>query len=230
MNQPRLGIIVAVKPESTSLQVVTDDTDHAPRICVAGMGPERARCATRKLVAQNLHAIVSWGFAGGVDPRLAVGTVVLPKLVIRTDGTLIETDREWRGRVAAVLRGSLPLVSDALCETHEVLNKPRHKERFAHTCAAVDMESGAVGSEAQQAGIPFLVIRAIADTAAQSLPACAADAVGASGKLHMGKLLRGLIKQPADIVPLLKLTSSVRQANFVLIKVARSLGPSLLAP
>jgi hypothetical protein len=76
---------------------------------------------------------------------------------------------------------------------------------------AVDMESSAVAKAARTCGVPFIAVRVIVDTAADEVPRAVSGA-SESGQVRIGRLLLGLMRSPADLVPLLRLTKRYRIA------------------
>ncbi|MGD0108383.1 MAG: hypothetical protein ABSC06_30745, partial [Rhodopila sp.] len=47
-------------------------------VLAGGGRPEGADAAANRLVKQGANALVSFGFAGGLDPALRAGAVVIP--------------------------------------------------------------------------------------------------------------------------------------------------------
>jgi adenosylhomocysteine nucleosidase len=130
------------------------------------------------------------------------------------------------------LDAKLPLSSAALCHMETILSSPEEKNHLYDQtrCAAVDMESAAVGKAAARAGVPFLVIRAIADPAQTVLPTSALRALDAEGQLQRFALLASLLKHPKDILGLWRLAEHFRAARTTLLAVVTAVGPTLLAP
>ena len=85
---------------------------------------------------------LSVGLAGGLDPGLAPGTVVIPRQVAGEDGTMVTCDIAWSAALESASRRlgfptvTLPLLSAAALVTHDA--RARWCERGF---AAVDMES-----------------------------------------------------------------------------------------
>ena len=116
----------------------------------AGIGAEAARRAAEAIIRlYNPVAIESVGFAGALDPKLAVGTVLEIKSVIDTrDGS----------RAEAATGDGILVSSDS---TAGIAQKAKLAQAYgAH---AVDMESAAVARAAQSHGLPFFALRAICD-------------------------------------------------------------------
>ena len=86
-----LGVEVALKAEAECLargQKVIEDFIYLPEgivIRLSGIGPERACLAAKALLERGVTALLSWGCAGGLDPKLSPGDLVLPKTVIAAD-------------------------------------------------------------------------------------------------------------------------------------------------
>ena len=70
-----MGIIAALPQECRCLKKV-----NASVLC-SGVGAERAAWAANQLVKAGSDRLVSWGFAGGLDPTLKPGTLLLPKQI-----------------------------------------------------------------------------------------------------------------------------------------------------
>jgi hypothetical protein len=59
--------------------------------------------------------------------------------------------------------------------------------------------------------VPFIAIRVIVDTARDAIPD-SVTAAGESGQVQIGRLLRGLARSPAEVVPLVRLARRYRLA------------------
>lgn len=131
--------------------------------CVAGIGGGPAARVAQLLVdGHRPRVLVSAGFAGGLDPALARGSVARASRVVAADGgrpfplgdhaaasplTIVTVDRVVRTAVA--------------------------KRELAAQCGAhlVDMETHAVADVAAANGLSCLSVRVISDDAAHELPA-----------------------------------------------------------
>jgi adenosylhomocysteine nucleosidase len=94
----------------------------------------------------------------------------------------------------------------------------------------VDMESAAVATVAQEAEIPFLVVRAVADAMDTTLPKRISDALEGFGRLSFLKLIVGLIQHPTELLAMVRIGRDYRAAQKTLAAVARLTGENLLAP
>jgi len=76
--------------------------------------------------------------------------------------------------------------------------------------AVVDLESAAFAAAARRAGIPWLVVRAVSDTAGESVPALLNRSRDAGGAVRRGRVVLGLLADPGAVRPLLALRERVR--------------------
>ena len=84
----------------------------------------------------------SVGLAGGFDPGLAPGTVVIPAKVAREDGVLLACDVAWSAALErASLRLGFPTVTQPLLSAAALVTHERRATWFAKGFAAVDMET-----------------------------------------------------------------------------------------
>lgn len=193
-------------------------------LVVSGMGPCAAAEAAQRLVAAGAGALVSFGVAGGLDPALAAGALVLPEEVITPDGARLATAREWRERVSAAVADRHPASYGALLTSPEPLSSPEEKESaFRQTGAvAVDMEGFAIAEVAARRGVPFLAVRTVLDTVDDTLPLSVLAAIDARGAAHFGRLLGALVRAPREWPQVLRLVRRSRAAARPLVSVARS--------
>ncbi len=97
--------------------------------------------------------LVSFGFAGGLHPRLRPGTLVTATKIVDVSGETL-----WEGEPLLV-DGAEPVV---ICDTGEAADEPFARDIIAEASGAdaVDMESGALAASGRLAG----VVRAISDS------------------------------------------------------------------
>ena len=92
------------------------------------------------------------------------------------------------------------------------------------------MESGAIARVAYRHGLPFLVLRAVADPAWRSIPDSALAAVDDEGRIKPFDLIKALARHPAEVRDLRALASDYNTARESLATVWCKLGPDLFAP
>ncbi|MGD8437087.1 MAG: hypothetical protein PVF10_04540 [Syntrophobacterales bacterium] len=237
INLRVLGIVAALKSEARSLTLVPMGADGLVRLDgtallkVAGIGANRAFAASEALIAEGVSALLSWGSGGALHPKLSPGNLILPKSVIASQKNVFPTDADWRNRLVARLQNHLEIHSEPLAQSPSVLASPLEKSNFSNRndAIAVDMESGSVAEMARRANLPFMVIRAIADTADMAIPASGLNAIDEYGRLRPMRLLNSLARKPSDLVPLARLSRSFRAARTTLETVVRLVGNDFLA-
>jgi adenosylhomocysteine nucleosidase len=221
------GVVAALSAEARTLGTLVKRDDglwnsrDGTLIAVSGVGGAAAALAARALLDAGAHALVSWGMAGGLDPRLAAGTVCLPSVVMSQDGASFSTDTHWRELLRAAIGARQPVVQGKLLTCPEALADAQGKAAAFHDTGAlvVDMESTAVAEVAASRGIPFIAVRVVVDTATDSLPPSVVRASSA-GQVNLARLIRGLIASPREIPALLRLAARYRAARLALHTVA----------
>jgi adenosylhomocysteine nucleosidase len=218
-----LGIVVGYRAEARCL--VGADL----RVLCSGADPERARMAARRLADEGVAGLVSFGLAGGLAADLAPGDLVLPHAVVLPDGGRIATEAAWRERLAATLERAGLGPRDALVAGSERIVATGDAKRALAAQAgavAVDMESHGVAEVAARAGLPFLVVRAVADRSNQAIPHAARGAIDAQGDIRHLALIGGLLGRPWEIGALIALGRSSGRGLASLRRVA-ALAPGL---
>jgi adenosylhomocysteine nucleosidase len=185
------------------------------------MGAAAAAKAARALVDAGASSLMSWGMAGGLDPSLAPGAIVLPDEIVSVDGTVHPTAAPWRQRLTGAIEQ--PSIAGRLLTSRTAVGSREDKAAlFRETGAvAVDMESLAIAEVAQSSALPFVAIRVIVDTAEDSLPRAVTAAADNEGHLRIGRLLGALARSPGELGSLLRLQKRYRIANQSLAAVAK---------
>ncbi len=197
------GIVAALAAEARTLgKLPTGDL-----LAISGMGPEAATHAALELVAAGARNLLSFGLAGALDPSLVAGTVLLAETVVDESGLAHPTCGPWRERLVSCA-ASRPVAGGSLLSVGQPLLSPEAKAqaRARSGACAVDMESFAIGSVAAQRGLNFAVARVVIDTALDRVPRSVQRATGPRGEVNVPRLTWGLIRAPADIGALLRLS------------------------
>jgi adenosylhomocysteine nucleosidase len=212
-----LGVVVGYRAEARCL--VGPDL----RVVCSGAGSERARVAARRLVDQGVAGLVSFGLAGGLAADLASGDLLLPRAVILQNGGKISVEPAWHDRLAGMLeRAGMRGCRAPIAGSERILaTRDAKRALLAQTgAAAVDMESHGVAEVASGAGLPFLVVRAVADRSDQAIPLAAQGAIDAHGDIRHLALIGALIGRPWEIFPLIALGRSSSRGLASLRRVA----------
>lgn len=156
---------------------------------VIGMGPALAREATRKVLASGPfdHFMVV-GIAGGLDPALPVGTLMVPSHVrLYPDGPLYDAhplpSREASGGL---------MTTDGLFSDEDIW-RPILESGFG----AVDMEAAGVAEVCEAAGVPWSVYRGISDRPDEHIVDQAVFALGkADGSADLVAVAKYVARDP----------------------------------
>jgi nucleoside phosphorylase len=169
---------------------------------VSGMGPGFALRAMQAVDLPTYAICVACGFAGSLRMELGVGDIVIARAIRPAEGAAsIACDA---GLVAeAVANGGKAI--DVLVSAERVASTVEEKAHLATSGSAVDMESITVVAEAQRCDIPAVAIRAISDRHDQAMPVDFSAAVDERGQVSIGRVLRMVTGNPAQISGLMRL-------------------------
>lgn len=195
----RIGVVTGLAAEGRCLPPA------CARRC-AGADPSRAAEAARALLGEGCDALMSFGLAGGLDPTLPPGTLLVPETVVDIEEARLRCHEPWRRAVVPRLAAMRPVGGALLGTAQPVLKTAGKAALFGATgAAAVDTESRSVAAVAAAAQVPFLAVRVIADPAAAAVPAFALAAVRPDGTAAAGPVLRGLVRRPSGLPAILAL-------------------------
>jgi adenosylhomocysteine nucleosidase len=178
-----------------------------------GGTPEGAADAARALIEQGAEALISFGLAGGLDPYLSAGALLVPQTVVSgPDRFAANTD------LASRFGGVTP---HRLLGAKTVVASIKDKQALFHETGAhaVDLESGSVAQVAARRGLPFAVVRAICDPAGRPLPPAASVALDAAGAIAPLRIALSIARQPLQIAGLMALARDATAARATLMRV-----------
>ena len=225
----RIGIISALCIESQCLAgkpiPVGRVIEITPQLfaITCGVGGINASEATRRLLSNNVTALLSWGVAGGLSDTLCAGDLILPEQVIQGNSTIYQMDKDWNKRIADVLRDTgINIYDGQLAHTETMLRNRTDKAALREKTGAiaVDMETFKMTEIAQQAGIPCAAIRVICDTSKQIIPELITRHVDVYGRPGLMALIVAILRAPSLLIPLLGLAQGMQAATKALSIIA----------
>lgn len=203
---PATLILIPLKEEAAPLRRRLAGRSDVT-IQLIGIGAPRAERAIRAALAGpgRPERVFTCGFAGGLNPELAVGGVIFATANANLKAALARTE----ARPGVFLQA--PQV---------VVTAEQKRTLHAGTGAdAVEMESGTIQAVCREVGIPCATVRAISDTATQDMPLDFNALANADQSLNFGKLLAAIARSPGRIPALLRLQADCKRAAEALARV-----------
>lgn len=163
--------------------------------------PRQLRALLGTLDSSSFRGVISFGVAGGLDPALKSGDVVVATEVLAGDarwlaGLALNEDLITRVGLAGrrVVRGGLAGVEQVIAA------RAGKAALWSETgAAAVDMESHIAAAYATEAGLSFAALRVISDPASRALPPIALGAIKPNGDIDLRKVLRNVARNPMSL-------------------------------
>jgi adenosylhomocysteine nucleosidase len=212
---------------TTGLEAEAKIARRAGLSAVVGAGDHRRTVAVVEEAASAAECLVSFGIAGALKPGLKAGDIILSTEVIDEDRRWLSSD-SLRGRLAELVR-EIGASEGPVLGARMVLATKADKRRAWHETGAlaVDLESVVVARAAAALGIPFIVLRAIADPATRELPPAALVPLGRDGKPVFGHVLASVMRRPQQLPTLLGVAREARRALAALVGPAHALHRTL---
>jgi adenosylhomocysteine nucleosidase len=190
---------------------------------VVGAGDRRRTTALVATALVGTDCLVSFGIAGALSPELRPGDLILSAEIVSERGSW-RGEEAWCRRLAEMARAlgasnALVLGADAILACHA--DKTRAQRRFG--ASVVDLESDIVACAAAEAGIPFAVLRAIADPVERDIPPAALIPLAASGAPDFIRIFAVALRRPRQVGALVGLARETRQALAGLERAAPAL-------
>ncbi|MBM3598806.1 MAG: hypothetical protein FJX35_11365 [Alphaproteobacteria bacterium] len=220
-----LGVVTGFGAEAA---IIRELLGPSAAVVCAGGRPMRAEALAGELIRGGARHLVSFGIAGGLAPEFTPGALVISHHV-RDGETRHQGDADWAARIAAKLAASgLSPVMGMVAGAERAVTNPSEKLALFRSSGAIacDLESAGVARAARANGTPFVVLRAIADPAARTVPEAALVGLREDGSTDIAAVLAGLLRAPGEIVDLIGTALEARRALGVLRRASVSLGRS----
>lgn len=168
---------------------------------VTGMGATNARRVAEAILAESAWRwVITAGLAGGLDPALKVGDLVLEADEDFPQAEVILQGGARRGRFHLVSRVATTAAAKA-------------ELRRTTEADAVDMESAVIRELCRARGIPSATLRVISDAANENLPLDFSELVDADQQLQFRRLVGRLVRAPGKIPSLVSLGRTVNRCS-----------------
>jgi adenosylhomocysteine nucleosidase len=163
--------------------------------------PQQLRALLTVFDPSTIRGVISFGIAGGLDPTLKSGDVVVATEVLSGDTRWLAGLTLNEELTANVALGRRRVVRGGLAGVEQMIAARAGKAalRSETGAAAVDMESHIAAAYAAEAGLPFAALRVISDPATRALPALVMTAIKPNGDIDLRKVLRGVARNPMTL-------------------------------
>ena len=178
-----------------------------------------------RAIVEGGRAIASVGIAGALHEELKSGVCLIGREVVHS-GELYNADPAWAAQLVGALGRAVPC---RIAGVDHALSTPADKRAHNVTtgAAAADMESHIVADLAARHGLPFAVIRIVADPVSRILPPAALVGMRPDGTADIGACLRSLARNPAQVPDLVGVALDAGRAMRQLLRCVQFLGPGL---
>ncbi|HEY4187047.1 MAG TPA: hypothetical protein VGP07_18370 [Polyangia bacterium] len=196
-------------------------------LAVTGDGERQAREGIAAVLAAVPAArLLVLGLAGGLSRDLRAGELVIAERIVSEAASGADTLHAERTLIDAALR-AITARPAVVVTANRIADSVAEKQRLLRLAAApsavVDLESAGYARAAVRAGIPWIVLRAVSDTADEALPALLNRSRDEGGAVRRGRVVRGLLGELGALPVLLSLRRRLRPCAEALARAAEAL-------
>lgn len=195
----------------------------------SGGDSERLRTVLAALDPAPFWGVVSFGIAGGLDPSLAPGDILVGTAVSHGERRHCAKNGLSTALAINLKRRYVEVTTGDFAGSDRAVIRIEDKAalRARTGAAAVDMESHVVADWAAVHGVPFSILRVVSDPAHRALPALAANALKPNGRIDVGRVVMGLARRPRQLPAMADAGRDARAAFAALGRCGGLLGPFL---
>jgi hopanoid-associated phosphorylase len=176
--------------------------DHGITTLCSGAHPLRLRSMLADVDPSRFRAVISFGLAGGLDPELRPGDLIIADQIVA--GSNIWKTTPAVSNALRTAASTAHRVSIAGAEATVMDRASKAALRTATGASAVDMESHVAAEFATHNRLPWGVLRAICDPAHRALPAIATAGLKSDGQIDLAATLRSVARNPLQIPALIR--------------------------
>lgn len=214
-------------------------------IVVGTANASRLRERLAKVDTSHIKAVFSFGVAGGLDPTLQPGDLLLSTQVMSqslgTSGKMVE--QSWMGNSTMLLTATLKMQKDHHITFRRGVflgtdleardNEKAEQVDFRKLTGAdiIDNESHIAAQFASEHNLPFIAVRAVSDSVNHPLPPAALLPLDAETGAPDGKAIaQSLLQHPLQIPALIRTAWEYHKAIRALKNFRTHIGFASLAP
>ena len=222
LGGPRVAIVVGLKAEGRVANVGAELTiigGGSARQVEAGLTLAQKRAEAE---SRPLQAVLSFGLAGGLAEGLRPGDLVVASAIIAGEASY-PCHALW---VASLSRLLPQAHLGAMAGVDAAVGSPKAKSALHANwgALAVDMESHGAARFAQDNGLPFAALRAIADPQIRALPQAALVGMKSDGSPDILAVIAALARQPTQLPGLIQTAFDAKAGMKALFVSRRQLG------
>jgi adenosylhomocysteine nucleosidase len=208
-----------------------------------GVGPRRAKSAARHIIDHLKPSyVVLIGSAGAAAPGLQFGDIVLIEQILRKEGPIHDTIKtaisssfhchaglNEHARQILLRAGLNPVFGN--CLTVERFVHLKEKKGWIHktfNAGVIEMESAAMAAVLSAAGVPFINVRVISDTAEKSIIDYE-KIISVKNRRGLPGLALHFMQKPRDMVRLMRFRWHMHSVLNVIAAAAEVLAEGLPA-
>lgn len=213
-----IAIVFALEFESAYFRAHHDSRLKVATWLLGAMGKNTAPVLAKKLEEVRPDLVISAGFAGGLQPQVKIGDLVLGGNY--SDESLVgllNLGADWH-------------VGPILTE-FAIIEKMADKRRLGEASGALagDLETSHLAEVCSSKGIPMLAVRCISDALADDMPVPANVLMNPKdGRPAPMQLFQYLLKNPASVAGFNRLVKNARTAQRQLASGLEEILPQLL--
>jgi adenosylhomocysteine nucleosidase len=184
---------------------------------VTGMGQGNARKVSEIAMSAPYTFCVAAGFAGALKANLKIGDILVVREVQELGKSkILECSRD----LFMAAREDPAMEAKTLLTVDRVITTALEKQQLSSFGDAVDMESFATLSVAEEKKLPAVAIRVISDRFDQDMPEDLDMTVDERGQVKIGGVVKHLARHPFQVPALLRLgrqssTAAAALAGFL---------------
>jgi adenosylhomocysteine nucleosidase len=209
------GLVLTAIPEERDA-IAARLSPRGIEVVATGDGPRSAEQGANALLERLRPAfVVGAGVAGALTPGLAVGDLLASARILDAKGEAPPPDR----RLLELLLAATRIRSGTLLTVERPVVSAAQKADLAASTgdpSVCDMESAAWARAAAAHGVPYLVLRAVSDTAEEDLPRYLARCMNASGGVSRAMVAFSALLHPTTIPDLLRMRRRVHEGSAAL--------------
>ena len=179
---------------------------------------QNALIAAKSALSGSPDVIISFGFAGSINPKVPNGKIIIPQKIIDRFGNQRNVSKKYseffNKRIIGKVYEQNLLTLDKV--EHDLNSKKYLKKKISF----VDMESSYIQQEAIKQKVPFITLRVVFDDLNFSIPRFLEKCIDENGNLILFKLFTKIFLKPNRVFKLVELSKKYNRASIVLKKIS----------